>query len=254
MSELPFWGIAAVQLWICTREFSYVQMRLTGDAERDEEQIYYILAEFERNLGCEKRSLVVSEMQAKKDLYTKLRCDELKAQGVKFDPFNTGQPVSSTFQNIPANDWVVLKIHLFPRDFGGRYVASYGNNWWRHVVCPSAVVRELWPRDQTKAPETAQVSQTIPETSPEEQLSIAEPGFAKAHAATKTRSRRSHKQDAVVDALHALFPEGYYSGITASSVLNPITNWLKENRPRVEVSEDTIRNALAKFEAQAKNT
>ena len=120
-------------------------MRLTGDAKRDEEQIYSILAEFECNQGYEKRSLVVSEKQAKTELFAKLRCGELKAQGVKIDPFNKGQPVSDTFQNIPANDWAVLEIHLFRRNFGGRYVASYGHNWWRHIVCPSAVVRELWP-------------------------------------------------------------------------------------------------------------
>jgi len=145
MNDLPYWSIAAVQLWICTREFSYVQKRLTGDVKRDEEQIYAILAEFECNEGYEERSLVDSEQQAKTELSAKLRCGELKAQGVKFGPFNNGQPFSDTFQDIPANDWAVLKIHLFPYDFGGRYVASYGHNWWRHILCPSAVVRKLWP-------------------------------------------------------------------------------------------------------------
>jgi hypothetical protein len=145
MTDHPYWGIAAIQIWICTRDLSYVQRRLTGDARQDEEQIHSILAEFECNEGYEKRSLVVSEKQAKTELFAKLRCGDLQAQGIKFDPFNTGQPVSDTFQDIPAIDWSVLKIHLFPYDFGGRYVASYGHNWWRHVVCSGVTVRQLWP-------------------------------------------------------------------------------------------------------------
>jgi hypothetical protein len=145
MNDLPYWDVAAIQIWICTRDLSYVQRRLTGDAKLDGEQIYSILAEFEYNEGYEKRSLVVSEKQAKDELLAKLRRGELEAQGVKFDPFNTGQPVSDTFQNIPENDWAILQIHLFPRNIGGRYVASYGHNWWQHIVCPGEMVRQLWP-------------------------------------------------------------------------------------------------------------
>ena len=46
MNDLPYWGIAAIKVWICTRELSYVQERLTGDARRDEKHVWDVLAEF----------------------------------------------------------------------------------------------------------------------------------------------------------------------------------------------------------------
>jgi hypothetical protein len=93
-----------------------------------------------------------------------------------------------------------------------------------------------------------------PDASPAPQLPTVEPDAVKPHIATGKRKRRSSKLDAAMDALHALFPNGYYSGLTASVVLGPVTKWLEEKRPGVRLSEDRLQTALKKFEAQTKNS
>jgi hypothetical protein len=160
MNDLPYWGIAAIQLWICTRDLWYVQRRLTGNAQRDEEHVCDVLAQFELeplNLEAaelpegyekEKRPLVVSTRQANEELLARLRSGELKAQGVKCDPFNEGKAVSDTVQDIPACDWGYLKFGPFPNSLGGRYAAFYEHNdcpSWRHIVCPGVTAQQLWP-------------------------------------------------------------------------------------------------------------
>jgi hypothetical protein len=159
MTDLPFWGIAAVQIWICTRDFSFVQRRLTGDAKRDEEHVALELARYEIGLPSsecdlsevyEKRSLVVSKEQAIEELLTKLRLGELKALGVKCEPKNEGNPVSDTAEDIPTCCWAYLRFRPFPRGLEGRYAAFYEDNGfpsWRHVVCSGATVRQLWPAE-----------------------------------------------------------------------------------------------------------
>jgi hypothetical protein len=71
---------------------------------------------------------------------------------------------------------------------------------------------------------------------------------------TTARFRKSYKQDAVIDALRAIYPTGYYSGIAPSDVYSKVIPWLEENRPGVKVSEDTVRRTLTKFAALPKNT
>ena len=159
MNDLPYWGVAAIQIWICTRDFSSVQTRLTGDAERDEEHVVLELARFEMghaNLECdlpegyERRSLLVSKEQAVEEFLAKLRCGELKALGIKCDPKNEGNPVSDTAQDIPTFDWAFLRFRPFPRGLGGRYAAFYKQSYfpsWQHVVCSGTTVRDLWPAE-----------------------------------------------------------------------------------------------------------
>jgi hypothetical protein len=93
-----------------------------------------------------------------------------------------------------------------------------------------------------------------PDASRAPQLPAVEPDAVNPHIATRKRVRRRSKLEPVMDALYARYPKGYYSGLTTSVVLRPVTKWLEENRPDVQVSEDTIRNALIKFEVETKNS
>ena len=70
--------------------------------------------------------------------------------GIKCDPRNKGEPVSDTVQDIPTRDWGNLGFGLFPYDLDGSYAAFYENNRypsWRHMVCSSVTVRDLWPAE-----------------------------------------------------------------------------------------------------------
>ncbi len=208
MNNLPYWGIAAIQIWICTRELSYVQKRLTGDAQRDEIDGWDVLAEFHlgssncehKDLpeGWEKRSLLVSKEQAKAELLAKLRSGELRAQGIKCDPRNDGRPDSYTAQAIPICDWGYLRLRaILHKD---RYAAFYEHDdipSWRHVVCPGAMVRQLWPQDQTETPEAAPASQ-------------AAPGPAKRKRVTKQRIAE--------EAGRELFPCGGLASMTTQEI------------------------------------
>jgi hypothetical protein len=62
-----------------------------------------------------------------------------------------------------------------------------------------------------------------PDASPAKPLAVAEPGAAKPRIATRKRERGSPKQNAVMDALYAIYSNGYYSGLTASVILGPVT-------------------------------
>ena len=106
MTDLPYWGITAVLFWIRTRDLSYVQRLLTGDAKRDEDYCYYcfMIGKFQSPEGREKRPIVVSKEQAAAELHAKVRSGELKVAGIKCDPRNKGEPVSDTVQDIPQQE------------------------------------------------------------------------------------------------------------------------------------------------------
>jgi hypothetical protein len=159
MTDLPYWGIAAALVWICTRDLSYIQMLQTGDAGGYEKptalDISLVLAKFQQN---EKRPNVMSKEQAKAELLAKLRTGELKARGVKCDPFNKGNAISDTAQDIPATDWMDLRLDSCPPNSGGhsdgRYAAFFEHNWypsWRRVRCLSATAQQLWPTERGSA-------------------------------------------------------------------------------------------------------
>jgi len=284
MNDLPYWGIAAIQVWICTRELSYVQKRLTGDAQRDEKLVWDVLSDFQigpLNLECDEellakprsgesqaegiksdlfnkwnpvsdtaqyiplcdweyfgigrlpegwqiRSLLVSQEQAVAELLAKLRSGELQAKGIECDPANEGKPVSYTARDIPVCDWRCLKIGRLRHLTGDRYAAFFDDNnypSWRHVVCPGAVVRQLWPQDQTETPEAAPGSN-------------AAPGSAKRKRVTKQRIAE--------EAGRELFPCGGLASMTTQEISAAIEEKLKKDRPNIAkiISSKTLARAV----------
>jgi len=226
MTDLPYWGITAVLFWIRTRDFSYVQQLLTGDAKRDEDYSYYcfMIGEFQSPEGREKRPLVVSKEQAAAELHAKVRFGELKVAGIKCDPRNKGEPVSDTVQDIPARDWGNLGFSLCSDD---SYAAFYENNRypsWRHMVCLSVTVRQLWPQDQAETAEAVQASQSMP---------------------APARKRPVSQQSVAEKVGREIFPYGVPASMTTRQISAAIAQKLKTDHPPLakEISRTTLARA-----------
>ena len=220
MTELPYWGIAATLVWICTRDLSYIQMLQTGDAGWYEKptalDISLVLAKFQQN---EKRPNVMSIEQAKAELLAKLRTGELKARGVKCDPFNKGNAISDTAQDIPATDWMDLRLDSCPPNSGGhsdgRYAAFFEHNHypsWRRVRYLSATAQQLWPQDQTETTEAAQTSQPVP---------------------APARKRPVSQQSVAEEVGREIFPYGVPASMTTQQISAAIAEGLKIDHPHV---------------------
>ena len=109
MNDLPYWGVAAIQIWICTqRAFVMSKSGLRETQSVTKKHVCDVLAEFIYNEGRRKRPLLISQEQAKEELLATLRCGELKARGVRRDP-DKRKPVSDTVQDIPTCDWMILR-------------------------------------------------------------------------------------------------------------------------------------------------
>jgi hypothetical protein len=120
-----------------------------------------------------------------------------------------------------------------------------------HAYLQFARAREAWTSDRPHGEQDEAI--LAPDVIPATTLPAFVPDPAKAPVAVGTRDRRAHKQEAVMDALKGLYSR-YYSGLTASVVSGPVNKWLKENRPGVMVSEDTIRIALKKLADETNNS